>query len=225
MGLTATLILCVSVIFNRWYRKLYMDYSLLLGISLFAFVMSVTPGPNNIMLLASGAQFGYQKTLPHIFGIIIGVAALLASVLLGLGVMFERFPVLYDLLRVVGSIYLFWLAWKIATANTDDHALQNTSEKSKPMTLIGASCFQFVNPKAWAMSIGSISSFTLAGEHYIESGLWIMLCFAVMGFIAISLWAYLGVNIAKHLTTAKKRKRFNMTMGAITVATLFFILN
>lgn len=202
-----------------------MDVSLLLAISLFAFVMSVTPGPNNVMLLASGAQFGYQKTLPHIFGIIVGIAILLACVLLGLGLIFERYPQLYDLLKVIGSLYLFWLAWKIATASTDANALEKDNSKKSPMTLMGAALFQFVNPKAWAMVIGSISSFTIAGEQYIESGLWIMLCFALMGFVAISLWAYLGVGIAQLLTTKKRKKTFNYTMGAMTVGTLFFILN
>jgi threonine/homoserine/homoserine lactone efflux protein len=202
-----------------------MEISLLLAISLFAFVMSVTPGPNNIMLLASGAQFGYQKTLPHIFGIILGIATLLASVLLGLGLVFERYPQLYDLLKVVGSLYLFWLAWKIASASTDDNALASKAKNSSPMTVLGAALFQFVNPKAWAMVIGSISSFTLAGDRYIESGLWIMLCFALMGFVAISLWAYLGVAIKRLLTTKKRRKTFNYTMSLMTVATLFFILN
>ena len=185
-----------------------MDHSLLAAISVFAFVMSVTPGPNNIMLLASGAQFGYQKTLPHMLGIIIGMALLLASVLLGLGLMFERYPQLYNVLKIVGSLYLFWLAWKIATASTEENSLMNSSSNTTPMTITGASLFQFVNPKSWAMSIGSISSFTLAGDQYIESGLWIMLCFAVMGFIAISLWAYLGVAIRRLLTTKTRKKRF-----------------
>lgn len=201
-----------------------MDISLLLAISLFAFVMSVTPGPNNMMLLASGAQFGYQKTLPHMFGIIIGMALLLASVLLGLGLMFERYPFLYDVLKVVGTIYLFWLSWKIATASTEKNALNSKANNTTPMTLVSASLFQFVNPKAWAMSIGSISTFTLAGDKYIESGLWIMLSFAITGFVAISLWAYLGMRIAELLTTQKRKKNFNYTMGAMTVATLFFIL-
>lgn len=200
-----------------------MTISLLLAISLFAFVMSVTPGPNNIMLLASGAQFGYQKTLPHIFGIIIGIACLLASILFGLGIVFEQFPMLYDVLKVVGSIYLFWLAWKITTASSDPSTLGHQA-KSEPMSLLSASCFQFVNPKAWAMSIGSISSFTIAGEQYLESGLWIMLCFAINGFIAISLWAYLGVGIAQRLTTIKRKRIFNYTMGVMTVGTLYFIL-
>jgi len=202
-----------------------MQPSLLLAISLFAFVMSVTPGPNNVMLLASGAQFGYKKTLPHIFGIIIGVACLLFSVLLGLGVMFERYPALYDLLKVVGSVYLFWLAWKITSASTDPKALSDQQHKTAPMSLHAALMFQFVNPKAWAMSIGSVSTFTLAGDQYMSSGLWIMLCFAITGFCAISLWAYLGVNIARCLTTTKRKKLFNYTMGMMTVATLFFILN
>jgi len=202
-----------------------MELSLLLAISLFAFVMSVTPGPNNIMLLASGAQFGYQKTLPHVFGILVGIAFLLASILLGLGAVIERYPAFYDLLKVLGSVYLFWLAWKITTASTEPTLINNDQAKTKPMSLFGAACFQFVNPKAWAMYVGSISTFTLSGDQYIESGLWIMLCFAVNGFIAISLWAYLGVGIAQRLTTTKRKKRFNYTMGAMTVATLFFILN
>lgn len=202
-----------------------MDISLLLSIIMFSFVMSVTPGPNNIMLLASGAQFGYQKTLPHIFGILIGVASLLACVLLGLGLLFERYPELYDLLKMLSSGYLLWLAWKITTASTEAISLDATQNKNRPMTLLRASFFQFVNPKAWAMSIASISSFTLAGELYIESGLWIMLCFATTGFIAISLWTYLGVRIAQCLTGPKRKKIFNHTMGAMTIATLFFMLN
>jgi len=206
-----------------------MEISMLVAISIFAFVMSVTPGPNNIMLLSSGAQFGYQKTLPHILGILIGVASLLASVLLGFGVIFERYPQLYDLLKVVGTIYLFWLAWKITTASTDEkpliHQQKSSKQDNKPMSLINALLFQFVNPKAWAMTIGSISSFTLAGDAYIESGLWIMLCFAITGFFAISLWAYLGMRIATLLTTKKRKQYFNYTMGAMTAGTLFFILN
>ena len=202
-----------------------MEFSLLLAISLFAFVMSVTPGPNNIMLLASGAQFGYQKTLPHIFGILIGIATLFASVLLGLGAVLERYPDTYSVLKVFGSLYLFWLAWKITTASTDPNSMNNAQANTKPMSILTAACFQFVNPKAWAMCVGSISTFTLAGEHYLESGLWIMLCFALNGFIAISLWAYLGAGIAQWLTTIKRKKVFNYTMGTMTVGTLFFILN
>jgi threonine/homoserine/homoserine lactone efflux protein len=89
---------------------------------------------------------------------------------------------------VLGSLYLFWLAFKITTASIEPQAVNAAqSNKTKPMTLFSAATFQFVNPKAWAMTIGSIGSFTFAGEGYIASGLWIMLCFAITGFIAISL--------------------------------------
>lgn len=204
-----------------------MDSALLLAITLFAFVMSVTPGPNNMMLLASGAQFGYLRTLPHIFGVILGVALLLASVLLGLGVLFRLYPGLYELLKVLGSSYLLWLAWKIATAATDETAFNQQAEPSgnAPMKLLPASLFQFINPKAWAMTIGSVSTFTLAGERYIESGLWIMGTFAIMGFIAISLWTCLGVAIGQLLTTQLRKRNFNWLMGAMTAATLIFILS
>ena len=203
-----------------------MESSLLLATALFAFVMSVTPGPNNMMLLASGAQFGYRNTLPHIFGIILGVALLLSSVLVGLGLVFELYPVLYELLKVLGSAYLLWLAWKIATAPTDVTSLagQGNSAEATPMKLFSAIAFQFVNPKAWAMAIGAVSTFTRPGEQYMQSGLLIMAAFAGMGFIAISLWAYLGVAIRQFLTTSTRKRNFNWMMGLCTAATLLLII-
>jgi len=202
-----------------------MDLSVLSAIAIFAFVMSVTPGPNNIMLLASGAQFGYRQTLPHIFGILLGIASLLISVLLGIDIVFDIYPSFYDALKVIGSIYLCWLAWKVATASTESMAIEVESDEARPLTLISALLFQFSNPKAWAMTIGSVSSFTMEGEGYIESGLWIIFCFAIAGFTAVSLWTCLGVSIAQRLTTVKRKKVFNYTMGIMTFTTLFFILS
>lgn len=203
-----------------------MEFSLLFAITFFAFIMSVTPGPNNMMLLASGAKFGYLRTLPHIFGIIIGVACLLSSVLIGFGVLFELYPVLYQILKLVGGSYLLYLAWKIARSPTDEKSLQKTTEqrKTEPMKIIDASLFQFINPKAWAMAIGSVSTFTLSGDLYLPSGLCIIISFAVMGFIAISIWAYLGVTIGKVLTNPIRRRNFNWLMGCMTASTLIFIL-
>lgn len=200
-----------------------MEISLITAIALFAFVMSITPGPNNIMLLASGAQFGYQRTLPHIVGILMGVAMLLLLVLLGLGALFTRYPEVDLLLKWIGGGYLSYLAWKIATASTANMSSQQPSRG--PMSVLEALLFQFVNPKAWAMSIGSISTFTLNGDQYLASGLCIMICFACTGFIAISLWAYSGEKIAACLTTPAQQKMFNRLMGVLTMATLFFIVN
>lgn len=203
-----------------------MDHTLLFAIIFFAFIMSVTPGPNNMMLLASGAQFGYLRTLPHIFGIVIGVALLLSSVLIGFGLLFELYPVLYNILKLLGGSYLLYLAWKIARSPTDENSFINTEEKrdTEPMKILDASLFQFINPKAWAMAISSVSTFTLSGELYLISGLWIISSFAVMGFIAISIWACLGVAIGKFLTNSVRRRNFNWLMGCMTATTIIFIL-
>jgi threonine/homoserine/homoserine lactone efflux protein len=203
-----------------------MESSLLFAVPVFAFIMSVTPGPNNMMLLASGAQFGYRNTLPHMFGIILGVALLISSVLVGLGLVFELYPVLYDLLKILGSVYLLWLALKIATASTDETRItgQEHDSRKTPMKLQSAVLFQFINPKAWAMAIGAVSTFTLPGEQYVQSGLWIMSAFACMGFIAISIWAYLGVAIRQLLTTRTSKRNFNWAMGLCTAATLLLII-
>ena len=203
-----------------------MGFSLLVATTLFAFIMSVTPGPNNMMLLASGAQFGYRNTLPHIFGVIIGVALLLSSVLAGLGLIFEMYPVIYEFLKILGSIYLLWLAWKIATASTaiPELGCQEKRAKNKPMTLFSAIAFQFVNPKAWAMAIAAVSTFTLPGDQYLQSSLLILSAFACTGFIAISLWAYLGASIQQYLTTPSRKRYFNWIMALCTAATLVLIL-
>lgn len=202
-----------------------MENNLLFALTLFAFVMSVTPGPNNIMLLSSGAQFGYKRTLPHIAGILIGVALLLTTVLLGFGAIFQFYPALYQILQVAGCLYLLWLAWKIATAPTDSSLTNAANNGAQPMNIISAVTFQFVNPKAWAMGIGSVTTFTIAGERYLSSGLWIIGCFAVMGFIAISLWAGLGVAISRYLTSENRKKYFNYVMGVLTAATVFLIIS
>lgn len=206
-----------------------MDASWFMAIILFASIMSLTPGPNNIVLLASGAQVGYRQSLPYIVGVLIGVSGLYIAILLGLGAVLNEYPELNNLLKLIGSLYLFWLAWKITTAETETDLLQGPVEKTANnearISFINAATFQLINPKSWAFSIGSISSFTISGEHYIESGLWIMFCFVVTGFFSMSLWTYSGLQIATLLTTVKRKKVFNHVMGAMTVCTLFFILN
>lgn len=207
-----------------------MELSFLFAIATFAFVMSVTPGPNNIMLLASGAQHGFLRTMPHMLGILSGMVCMNISVLMGLGALFQLYPILYDILKVGGSLYLLWLAWKIANSSTNIQGVMTSKdtmtkeENSKPMTWLAAGLFQFVNPKAWTMSIGSMSTFTLAGALYIESGLWVVVAFVIMGFIAISMWAGLGLAIGKWLTTATRQRNFNWMMGLITAASLALIL-
>lgn len=198
------------------------DASFFVALALFAFIMSVTPGPNNMMLLASGAQFGFRRTLPHMVGIVLGMASLLFSVLLGLGTLFVLYPPIYLVLKWIGGAYLLWLAWKVASAPVGQ--LSNTKERAAPMRWWQASLFQYVNPKAWMMSIGCVSSFSLTGDLYVQSGFWIIVFFACMGFLAITLWAWAGVTIRRWLTDDKRQRIFNYGMGFATASTLLLMI-
>lgn len=200
-----------------------MENSLLFALISFAFVSTVTPGPNNLMLLASGAQYGYRKSLPHMIGIVLGVASLMISTLLGVGALFTVFPVLYTALKVVGIAYLLWLAFKIAIAPTDSLDA-NPSTNRGPLTWWEGALFQLVNPKAWMMALASVSSFTLPGEQYVESGIAIVVAFAAIGFPCISLWAAVGSKIRRWLGTSFKRRVFNIIMAIITASTLTLLV-
>tara|TARA_R110001606_G_scaffold332204_1_gene480041 strand:- start:294 stop:902 length:609 start_codon:yes stop_codon:yes gene_type:complete len=198
------------------------DVSFFLALAMFAFVTSVTPGPNNIMLLASGAQFGFRRTLPHMFGIVVGVSSLLLSTLLGLGALFSLYPPLYNVLKWVGCAYLLWLAWKIGSAPVGN--LESKKSASAPMRWWQALLFQYVNPKAWMMAIGCVSTFAIPGDLYAQSGFWMMVLFAAMGFPAISVWAWAGVSIRRWLTDQKRQRIFNFSMGMATASTLLLII-
>ncbi|REG86827.1 LysE family translocator [Marinomonas pollencensis] len=198
------------------------DLSFFLALALFAFIMSVTPGPNNMMLLASGAQFGFRRTLPHMIGIVLGMASLLLSVLLGMGALFVLYPPIYSVLKWVGGAYLLWLAWKVASAPVGQ--LASAKQSSSPMRWWQAALFQYVNPKAWMMSVGCVSSFSLAGDLYVQSGFWIIVLFACMGFPAITLWAWAGVAIRRWLTDDKRQRAFNYGMGLATASTLLLMI-
>ena len=131
--------------------------SVLLPLAAFIFVSSITPGPNNVMLTASGANFGYQRSVPHMLGISVGATLMLLVVGAGLGAVFARWPQLYTLLQWVGAAYLVWLAWKIATAGR----VQTGQAKPQPLNFWQAAAFQWVNPKAWLMSVGVVAAWLL----------------------------------------------------------------
>lgn len=200
-----------------------MEASFVMAISMFAFVTSVTPGPNNVMLLASGAQHGYKKTLPHMLGIVVGVAMLMLSVLMGLGVVFHTFPALYSVLKVLGAMYLLWLAFKIATAPVNKISSAGTPQRG-PLRWWEGALFQFINPKAWMMALGAVSTFAQPGELYVQSGALIMVAFALVGFPSISVWAGAGSKMRVWLNTASRQRAFNFTMGGVTAATLLMII-
>lgn len=193
----------------------------LFAMASYAFATSITPGPNNLMLLASGANFGFRRSLPHILGISVGMALLLGCVLGGLGELFRLFPLLQTLLRIAGAGYLLWLSWKIL--HTPPRRLQSNCDEAKPMAWWQAILFQFVNPKAWIMAITAVSSFTAAGAAYWTSGITLIVVFVVVNLPAISVWAGFGTLMQQFLSTAARQIRFNRVMAALTALTVVMI--
>lgn len=189
----------------------------------FAISMSATPGPNNMMLTASGANHGFRRTLPHMLGISVGCMVLMGGVALGLGALFRQWPVLQTALKVTGSLYLLWLAWKIASAPPPGRA--DSAAVRKPFTFWQAAAFQFANPKAWVMAISGIASFSLTGDAFVSSALVLILLMGLTNLPCIALWAGFGVAIGRLLRTAFHWRLFNLLMGGLTAACVLLIVH
>ncbi|MEJ6004655.1 LysE family translocator [Paucibacter sp. AS339] len=177
----------------------------LLPLMSYCFVMSGTPGPNNVMLASSGANFGYRRALPLILGIQVGGALLTFITCLGLGSLFTAFPVLHQVLRVSGALYLIWLAWKLGSMSVADAA--------KPMTMMQAVLFQAVNPKSWVKAITLASVFMPVGLSAPVGAVLVTLTGVLVGLPVSSTWALFGVAIRRFLKDPLKRRIFNLTMG------------
>jgi len=186
----------------------------------FALVSCITPGPNNLMLTSAGARFGLQRTLLHVVGISAGMGLMLLLVSLGLGELFAAQPAMQWGLRLLGSAYLLWLAWLIGRAGAPS---QVQDEQGRPMAFHQAMLFQFVNPKAWMMSLSAISSFTLAGEAYWGSVAWLIGLFCLICLGSCLLWAQFGVQVGQWLKTPLSWRRFNGVMGLLTAACVWMI--
>lgn len=194
--------------------------SLLLPLVLFAIACCITPGPNNIMLTASGANFGFKRTIPHILGITFGVVALQTLTAMGLGYIFSQFPQLQLVLKVLGSAYLLYLAWKIATIPT----LESSKKQGRPFTFWQAALFQFLNPKALVMAFSAMTTFTIAGDQYINSAMQVVIVFAVTCIPSISLWTGFGMAIGRLLNSPRRFRVFNLSLGTITALSVVVIV-
>lgn len=191
---------------------------------MFAFVSSITPGPNNLMLLTSGVNFGFRPTIPHMLGISFGFGLLVMSVGLGIGQLFETFPSAYLVMKWIGVAYMVYLAWGIA--NAGGLSSSNTPSKSalKPMTFLGAAAFQWVNPKAWVMAIGVFSTF-LPGQSGLAVVLLVAGIFCAINLPSVSVWAYFGARLRVAFESPQFRKVFNYLMAGLlmlSLAPIFF---
>ncbi|MBB3441690.1 LysE family translocator [Rhizobium sp. BK379] len=190
-----------------------------LALLLFAFTTSITPGPNNMMLFASGVNFGFRRTIPHMFGIGAGFLSLLLGVGLGLGALLHMVPAVYTALKFAGGAYLVWIAWKIGTSRS----LGEGTSGVKPMSFLGAAAFQWFNPKAWVMAVTAMATYTNP-ELYLASVLLVGLAFAAVNVPSVSTWAGFGSALREWLSDPVRLKWFNITMALLLVLSLWPML-
>lgn len=189
-----------------------------LALAAFALVSSITPGPNNLMLMASGANFGFRRTIPHMLGIGIGFGVMIVLVGLGLVRIFDAFPVAHLILSVIGVTYLLWLAWKIANAAAPDAGRASAA----PFTFVQAALFQWVNPKAWQMALTAITLY--APDRTAVAILWVALVFALINLPSVSTWTVLGQQMRRVLSSPTRLRAFNWSMAGLLVASLIPVL-
>ena len=196
-----------------------MDLHLLPALIAFAFVTSITPGPNNMMLLASGANFGLRRTLPHMLGV--GIGFVLMMILIGLGLIqvFDRYPVSYDILKWGGLAYMLWLAVKIATQVPK---VPEPDPQARPITFLQACAFQWVNPKAWSMAVNAITLYT-AQQSLPGIGL-AAVVFGLVNIPSVAVWVMLGQQMRRFLTSTARLRAFNISMAVLLVLTLIPVL-
>jgi threonine/homoserine/homoserine lactone efflux protein len=180
----------------------------------YSFVMSITPGPNNVMLTASGANFGFRRTLPHMFGISAGCAAQMIAVCAGLGTLFHHWPVLQTVLQWTGAAYLLYLGWQLlgSGAVREGHA-------ARPVGFFQALAFQFVNPKAWVMSLTAVALFLPADVSVLTSCGYLVAMMVTINMPCIAVWALFGNSLRGFLTRPSRRMGFNIAMALALAAT------
>lgn len=191
-----------------------------IAVLFFAFSTTITPGPNNVMIMSSGVNYGVRASMPHFLGICLGFPLMVLLVGFGFGVIFEKFPNLHQLIKVVGVVYLLWLAWHIASA--EPKAIKRGDKK--PFTFWQAALFQWVNAKAWMMASGAVAAYTTVQGNPVMEVVAITLAFLLMAFPCVGVWLLFGSLLRKVLSNSLFQRVFNITMGLILVASIIPVL-
>ena len=185
----------------------------------FALVSTITPGPNNLMLMASGANFGFGRTVPHMSGILVGVLVMFLLVGTGLSQVFDAWPASFQVLKVISVLYLVFLAWKIATAAGPG---EGVADGGKPLTFIQAALFQWVNPKVWVVALTAVTVYSPL--HNAEAVIVVALVFGMITLPSVTIWTLMGQQLARLLTNNLRLRVFNGIMGALLIASLYPVL-
>lgn len=193
-----------------------MNQDLFLALMGFAMATTLTPGPNNMMLIASGVNFGFLRTVPHMLGITLGVVSLVVMTGLGVAGLFRAWPGSLTLLKVLSVAYMLWLAWKIARSSAPG---ESVTAEARPLTVIQAAAFQWVNPKAWAMALGGVAAYVPRPDAV--SLTLAAAVFALVSLPSTSVWTAAGQGLRRWLSDPRRLSAFNRTMAALLVASLW----
>ena len=181
----------------------------------FCFVSGVTPGPNNLMLMTSGVNFGFRRTLPHLVGVVLGFTLMVALIGFGLTAVFARFPVLLPAMRYLGAAYMLWLAWKIANSGT----VHDGERRGAPLGFFGAVAFQWINPKGWVMALSALTAYAVV-DNYARNVVIVALTYFLVAVPSSGVWAALGASMRRALADPRVARWFNWTMAALLAASI-----
>lgn len=184
----------------------------------YTFVMSITPGPNNVMLTASGANFGFRRTLPHLLGVVAGFVVQLLAVCAGLSALFARWPALQSTLGWVGAAYLVYLGWRMLGLES-----ARAGAATRPVSFLEAALFQFLNPKAWVMTVTSATLFLPQALSWLARGAYMAGIAEGIGLPCMMVWALFGSSLRGVLEAPRGRRVFNVAM-ALALATTAVIM-
>jgi threonine/homoserine/homoserine lactone efflux protein len=193
-----------------------MPFDMFLALAAFATATAVTPGPNNIMVTASGVNFGFTRTMPHILGITFGFFALILGCAAGLGAIFAAYPPLQLVLKVAGAVYMLWLAWKVATSAP---ASAEADELAQPISFWQAALFQWVNPKAVVVALSAVAIY-VRPAHWRVDIVVLLAVFTITTVLAVASWTGFGVALRRVLTEPKRARIFNIAMALLLVASI-----
>jgi threonine/homoserine/homoserine lactone efflux protein len=191
-----------------------MTPELLVALAGFALVSSITPGPNNLMLMASGVNFGLRRTVPHLLGVALGFTAMIVLVGAGVTRAFAAAPLLDPALRIACLGYIVWMAWKLATATGPGDARRSAS----PMTFLQAAGFQWVNPKAWAMALTAITAY--APDRNLMAIVIVAVIFGLINLPSVLIWVLMGLRLRNWLAVPRRLRAFNLSMAVLLVASV-----
>ena len=201
-----------------------MTIEALLALAAIAVTMTWTPGPNNVMLTASGAVYGLMRTLPHAMGVAVGFPVMLFLVAMGLGQVFTAWPWIAGVLSWTGFAAMVWFSWKIATAPLEGQGEQSGAPGGRPLTILQAAAFQWVNPKAWTFAIWISASYAASGDA-LAAILLASLVFLISGLGSSVAWSAFGAVIGRLLGTGTRMKAFNVAMAALLLGSALWLMS